>query len=187
MPLTYPVDFNAAYQSNQGGSLAQDQIQALKQMLKARILTGSMLFFCDLLMTLLFLSVVFTGDWEAEFSLQLILLFFGFLSLAGVVYGFKIWQSAREARTQLSTIAILKIVGEAKKYNYGVAMHTPVGVGTTHGLVLRHGYLKINGEKYGVLSPKLYGEITEGKKTDFFVVPIGGTGFAKGVVVNCSN
>lgn len=184
MPLYTPVNFNTAYADNQRGRLSADQLQALTKMLKSRIFTGVALFFCDLLMMVLFSAVLLTGDWEKDFPAQLIFLIGALSFLAGVLYGFGIWRSAKKASTELSNTQVIKIVGEATKYNYGVAV--PVA-GATHGVTLRHGYIKLNGVKYGVLNPLLYNEIVDAKKTDFYIVPIKSTGFAKGVVVNCSN
>lgn len=184
MPLYLSVDFNAAYADNQRGRLSTDQVAALSKMLKSRIVVGVSLFFCDLLMAVLFGAVLVSGDWEKDLAIQIIFLVASVSFFSGVVYGLNIWLSAKKASTQLSNTQVIKIVGEAAKYNYGVAV--PV-VGATHTLVLRHGYVKIDGVKYGVLNPVLYNEIVDAKKTDFYIIPIKSTGFAKGVVVNCSN
>lgn len=184
MPLYLPVDFNAAYADNQRGRLSTEQLNALNKMLKSRIFVGILLFFCDLLMMALFGAVLVSGDWEKDFALQIIFLVMSVSFLSGVVYGLNIWISAKKALTELSNTQVIKVVGEATKYNYGTAMNV---AGATHTMVLRHGFVKINGVKYGVLNPPLYNEIVDAKKTDFYIIPIKSTGFAKGVVVNCSN
>lgn len=179
------VDFNLAYPLNQAGRLAEDQLYALKKMLKARKIVGLGLLSGDLFMGLLFISVVLTGDWGTQLNAQLIFSFCALLVLASVIYAWRMYWGARQEQQKLATMIVLKVVGEAQKFNYGTAVNV---AGATHGVVLRHGWLKINGQKYGVLSPKLYGEIVDGKKTDFYVAPITGTGYAKGgVVINCSN
>lgn len=184
MPLYTPVNFNVAYEDNQRGRLSADQLTALTKMLKSRIFVGILLFFCDLFMVALFGAVLLSGDWEKEFTVQLIFLVCTLFSLSGVLYGLSIWVSAKKASAELSNTQVIKIVGEAAKYNYGVAV--PVA-GATHTAVLRHGYIKLSGIKYGVLNPVLYNEIVDAKKTDFYIIPIKSTGFAKGVVINCSN
>ena len=168
--------------------MAEDQLQAIKKMLKARKIVGLGLLFGDLFVGLLFGSVLATGNWGTELNAQLIFSVCTLVALASLVYAWRMYWDAAQEQKKLATTIVVKIVGEAQKYNYGTAVNMPGGAGATHGVILRHGYLKINGEKYGVLSPKLYSEIVDGKKTDFYVVPISGTGYAKaGVVINCSN
>lgn len=184
MPLYTSVDFGAAYQTNQGGRLSADQMTALTHLLKSRKIVGLGLFLVDALMALLFGSVLLTSDWSQGLNANIVFIIGVVLCLAGAVYGWGMWRSAKKAAVELPNTIVTKIVGEAQKYNFGTAV--PVA-GATHTLVLRHGYIKLNGTKYGVLNPQLYGEIVDGKKTDFYLVPIVSTGFAKGVVVNCSN
>ena len=185
MPLFTPVDFGAAYQTNQSGRLSVDQMTALTKMLKSRILVGIYIVFCDLLLLVLFGIVLLDGDWQKDLVGQLIFLVCTLLSLSGALYGWGMWRSAKKAATELPNIVVTKVVGEAAKYNYGTAMTV---AGATHTMVLRHGWIKLNGVKYGVLNPPLYNEIVDGKKTDFYIVPITGVGYAKGgVVINCSN
>lgn len=185
MPLYIPVDFNAAYSLNQQGRLAEDQVRALSFMLKARGLTGLFLLVCDLLMVALFGAVVLAGDWEKELIMQMIFLVFTLAFLVGVIYGWKIWRSVKKTTHTITSIVVEKIVGEAVKYNYGV----PVKVmGATHAVLTNHGYVRVDGKKYGVLNPQLYADIIANKKTDFYIAPISSTGFSKnGVVINCSN
>lgn len=184
MPLYLPVDFKSALLSNQKGVLAADQIAALSFMLKARKITGVIIFWTELFMTIIFGVVVWAGDWQQQLALNLILLAATVLSVAGVIYGWRIWQTAKTSKQSLSTLSIEKKVGEAQKYNYG----TPVKLaGATHTVVMSHGYVKIAGQKYGVLNPQLYYEIIDGKKAEFYIAPIHTVGFYKGVVVGCSN
>lgn len=185
MPLYLPVDFNAAYQVNQSGRLTQDQITALLFVLKARSITGTALFFGYLFMMTMFLAVTFTGDWTAEYTLNLMFSIFAAAFFAGVVYGWKMWRSAKNAKKNVTTLVIEKIVGEADKYNFSMPVKM---AGATHSMMLNHGYIKIAGKKYGVLNPQLYAEIIANKKTDFFIAPLSSSGFGKnGVVINCSN
>lgn len=185
MPLYIPVDFNAAYSLNQQGRLAEDQVRALLFMLKARGFTGLFLLVCDLLMAALFGAVVLAGDWEKELAVQTIFLVFTLVFLGSAVYGWKIWRSVKKTTSMITSIIVEKMVGEAVKYNYGV----PVKVmGATHTVLTNHGYVRVNGKKYGVLNPQLYADIVANKKTDFYIAPISSTGFGKnGVVINCSN
>lgn len=184
MTLYRPVDLGAAYADNQRGRLSIDQLEALTKMLKSRFFVGIVMFLGDLLLLVLFGAVLFSGDWQKDFTAQMIFLVCAIFSLSGVLYGLSMWVSAKKASAELAVTQVIKVVGEATKYNYGVAV--PVA-GATHTMVLRHGYIKLNGIKYGVLNPPLYNEIVDAKKTDFYIVPIKSTGFAKGVVVNCSN
>ncbi len=184
MPLYTPVNLGAAYADNQRGRLSAEQLIALAKMLKSRIFVGILMVSCDVLLLALFGAVLLTGDWQKDLTVQLIFVVCTLFSLSGVLYGLNIWVSAKKASSELSNTQVIKIVGEATKYNYGTAMNV---AGATHTMVLRHGYIKLNGIKYGVLNPPLYNEIVDAKKTDFYVLPIKSTGFAKGVVINCSN
>ncbi len=185
MPLYLPVDFNAAYSMNKSGQLAEDQIAALLFVLKARSVTGAALFFGYLVMMSMFLAVSFTGDWIVEYALNLMFLIFAAAFFAGVVYGWKMWRSAKNAKKSVPNLVVEKIVGEAVKYNFGMPVKM---AGATHSIMLKHGYIKVAGKRYGVLNPQLYGEIVANKKTDFYIAPLSSSGFGKnGVVVNCSN
>lgn len=185
MPLYIPVDFNAAYLLNKSGKMAEDQIRAILFVLKARSVTGAALFFGYLFMMLMFAAVASTGNWEIEYSLNLMFSIFAAVFFAGVVYGWKMWRSAKRAKQNVATLAVEKIVGEAVKYNFGMPVKM---AGATHSIMLKHGYIKVAGKRYGVLNPQLYGEIVANKKTDFYIAPISSSGFGKnGVVINCSN
>lgn len=188
MPFFIPVDLNTAYAVNQKGQLAEDQIRAVTHAIKARKVTALILILCNLPLALILGGVVITGNWQTQFSLQMILLVVVLASLGGLLFGFAIWRGANALLPKISTLSVTKVVGEAQKFNHGIAYEIPgVGGSTMHTLPLQSGNVQINTVMYGVLPGKLYGEIVDGKRADFYVVETPTPGFKRGMVVNCSN
>lgn len=183
MALFIPVNFTAALSHNKAGELTPEQISAIHLVCRRRGQTAALLFLCaGFLAAISTIGLVLPADPELNNAGFIgIIGAFAALSWAGVIWSLYSMRTLHTARAQVDTINIQTATGRPNKYNYGVPLHT---AGATHAIVLRQGWLSLDGHKYGVLPGELYQHISDQSNGRLYFVEIKVPGFHDRLVVN---
>lgn len=183
MPFFLPVDFDSAMPENIHGRLSADQLRAIEHMLKARKVTGYILFFCELFQVAIAGPAFFFGGWEpSESKLQMVIGLYTAISFAVMIWGIMIVKKASASKAALGSVIVESVTGTPTKYNY-TTTYTSMG-GATHLATIRAGWINLNGIGYGVLPGELYTSIPADQESTFYYIPLPASGFKKFLVVN---
>lgn len=183
MALYIPVNFGAALAHNRTGQLTPEQISAIHLVCRRRGQTATLLFLCaGFLAALSTIGLALPADPELNNAGFIgIIGTLAALSWAGVVWSLYVMRTLRRARVKIDAITIQVATGRPNKYNYGVPLRT---AGATHAIVLRQGWLSLDGHKYGVLPGELYQQISDQVNGRLYFVEIKVPGFHDRLVVN---
>ncbi|OGH64813.1 MAG: hypothetical protein A2821_01545 [Candidatus Magasanikbacteria bacterium RIFCSPHIGHO2_01_FULL_41_23] len=183
MPFFLPVDFESALPENINGRLSDDQLKAIELMLRARKITGYILFFCELFQVAIAGPAFLFSEWgPTQRGLQAMIGIYAFISFAAMIWGLVIIKKASAAKLILGSIKVTLVTGTPTKYNY-TTTYRSMG-GATHLATLKGGWLSIAGVSYGVLPGELYSSIPPNEESDFYYITLPMTGFKKYLVVN---
>ncbi len=174
----------AALPTNQAGRLATDQFEAIQLIFRNRgkvglIIAGSALF----LAAISSLGLLLPSSEPTNSGTTILLAIFSAIWFFDATWGVWIYRASKKAQTELTTGVMVKsTTGVPNKYNYGTAVRV---AGATHTMITRHGWIKVNGESYGVLQGELYQQISDTNQGAFYYVDMPRVpGFKPKLVVN---
>ncbi len=185
MPLFVPVNIAAALPTNQSGRLADDQIASIHMLCRRRGQVGLIIFGCALFMAAIAGLAFILPPSPGETVGQGVKIITGVMTVTAAldaVWGWWIFRAAKKARATIDhSTSVQTAVGRPDKYNYGAPIHYG---GATHTVMLRQGWLRMDGISYGVIPGELYQLISDQVEGTLYYIDLRVPGFKKRLTVN---
>lgn len=185
MPLYIPVNNAAALSTNQSGRLADDQIASIHLLCRRRGQVGLIIFCSALFMAVIAGLAFILPPSPGETVNQGVKIITGVMTVIAALdaaWGWWIFRAAKKAKATIGLATPVQIaVGRPDKYNYG----TPIQYGgATHAVVLRQGWLRMDGISYGVIPGDLYQTISDQVEGTLYFIDLHVPSFKKRLAVN---